>query len=347
MSIVVLRSLIVGTVVWLYAFNRWCMTDPDDRAKLRRGSTLFAAIVLPIVLASLLAPEWIDDASWVAFSVVILIEVWRFARRAVGFTTSRSHAVPVAGLRGRTRSTHALQVRSYEFPGAPSSMDGLVVAFLTDFHCGGRPSCEWYDKVWEVVRGIGPDLILLGGDYVDRPEDVPLLERSLRGLSRLPLRLGTYAVLGNHDECAPLVIRDTLRRAGAVVLDDRWYTVRREDGRKFILHGTHAPFLSSTDPVRTVPPGGAHLSISHSPDNAALLAKAGCRYIVSGHVHGGQICLPLVGALVAPSRYSRRWTYGNHLVGHANLVVSSGLGTTGLPLRVLCPPEIVVMRFHA
>lgn len=347
MSIVVLRTLIVGLAAWVAAFNRWCMTDPDDRAKLRRGALLLLpCLVLPVPLA-VWGPSWIDEATWVAFSVVVILEVWRLSRQAIGFTTSRSRAVPVAGLRGRTRSTHALQVRSYEFPGAPRSMDGLVVAYLSDFHCGGRPSCEWYDKVWEVVRGIGPDMILLGGDYVDRPEDIPLLERSLRGLSRLPSRLGVFAILGNHDECAPIAIRETLRRFGVVMLEDRWFTVRRDDGRKFIVHGTQAPYHSGSDPVRGLPPGGAHLSLSHSPDNAPRLAKAGCRYILAGHIHGGQICLPLLGAIVAPSRYSRRWTYGNHQVGHANLVVTSGLGTTGIPLRLLCPPEIAVLRFHA
>ena len=131
------------------------------------------------------------------------------------------------------------------------------------------------------------------------------------------------------------------------MLEDRWYTVRREDGRKFIVHGTQAPFQSANDPVRGVPPGGAHLSLSHTPDNAPQLAKAGSRYILAGHLHGGQICLPLLGAVVAPSRHSRKWTYGNHQVGHANLVVTSGLGTTGIPLRLLCPPEIAVLRFHA
>jgi predicted MPP superfamily phosphohydrolase len=347
MTVVVLRTLIVGFVAWITAFNRWCMTDPDDRAKLRRGAALLVpCLLLPLPLA-IWEPAWIDEITWVVFCLVVILEGWRLARQAIGFTTARSRAVPVAGLRGGTRSTHALQVRSYEFPGAPHAMDGLTVAFLSDFHCSGRPSCEWYDKVWEVVGAIGPDLVILGGDYIDRAEDIVLMERSLRGMAKLPLRLGAFAVLGNHDEVAPTAVRETLRRAGAVILEDRWFTIRREDGRKFILHGTSAPFQGATDPVRGAPPGGAHISISHTPDNAPQLAKAGSRYILSGHIHGGQICLPFLGPLVAPSRYSRRWAYGGFQVGHSNLVVTSGLGTAGIPLRVLCPPEIVVLQFHS
>lgn len=347
MTIVVLRTLIVGVAIWFAAFNRWCMTESDNQLKLRRSFLLLIpCLVLPLAFA-LLAPGWVDEISWIAFCLVVLAEIWRLARQAIGFTTARSKAVPVAGLRGGTRSTHALQVRSWQFPGAPHSMDGLTLVFLSDFHCGGRPSCDWFDKMWDVVRAIGPDLVVLGGDYVDRLEDVPIFEKCMQGLQRLPSRLGIYAVLGNHDECAPGAIREALRKAGAVVLEDRWFTIRRDDGRKFILHGTSAPFHQCESPIKGVPPGGAHISVSHTPDNAPELAKAGSRYILSGHTHGGQINLPFLGALVVPSKYSRRWAYGGHQVGHSNLVVTSGLGVAGIPLRVLCPPEIVVVRFHA
>lgn len=346
-SIVLLRTLIVGFAIWIAAFNRWCMTESDDSLKLRRGFLLLIpCFVLPLPFA-IWAPGWFDGISWVAFCLVVLLEIWRLSRQAIGFTTARSKVVPVAGLRGSTRSTHALQVRSWQYPGAPHSMDGLTVAFLSDFHCGGRPSCEWYDKMWDVVRAIGPDLVVLGGDYVDRLEDIPIFERCLHGLQRLPLRLGTYAVLGNHDQCAPGAVRETLRQAGAVLVEDRWFTIRREDGRKFILHGTSAPFHGCGDPVKGIPPGGAHISVTHTPDNAPSLAKAGSRYILAGHTHGGQLCLPFLGAVVVPSRFSRRWAYGGHQVGHSNLVVTSGLGTAGVPLRFLCPPEIAVIRFHA
>ncbi len=347
MTVVVLRTLILGLVAWVAAFNRWGMTEPDDRTKLRRGAFFtIPFLLIPLPLAYF-APAWINEISWIAFCFVVILEVWRLARQAIGFTTARSRAVPVAGLRHGAWSTHSLQVRSYEFPGAPHSMDDLKVVFLSDFHCSGRPSCEWYDKMWDVVCAIGPDLIVLGGDYIERPQDIPLMERCLRGLSRLPLRLGVFAVLGNHDEVAPGLVRETLRRAGVVILEDRWFTIRREDGRKFILHGTSSPFHSSKDPTLGVPPGGAHISISHTPDNAPKLAKAGSRYILSGHLHGGQICLPFLGGLIVPSRYSRRWTYGGFQVGHASLVVTSGLGLVGVPVRILCPPEIAVLRFHS
>jgi predicted MPP superfamily phosphohydrolase len=253
----------------------------------------------------------------------------------------------VSGCQDGILATQALQVRTWQFPNAPPELDGLTVAFLSDLHCNGYPACEWYDKIWEMVRAIGPDMLLLGGDYLDRPEDLPLLERCLRGLGHLAPPLGTFAVLGNHDEVAPSGVRKLLRQSGAVMLDDNWKSVSRPDGRSFLVHGTSAPFAGSGDPLRGVPPGGAHISLVHTPDVAPALAGRGSRYILSGHLHGGQIALPLFGALIVPSRHSRKWSYGGYRIGDSHLVVTSGVGSVGLPIRVLVRPEIVVIRFHS
>jgi uncharacterized protein len=345
--IVVLRFALVGFALWIAAFNRWCMVDQDDRRKLRRGGWLFLALVGLPVVAALLWPEALDGPTWVVFSMLVLLEGWRLITQAVGFTTARSNLVPVPGCQGGRLATQALQVRSWQFPDAPSELDGLTVVFLSDLHCNGYPSCQWYDKVWDTVRAIGPDLLLLGGDYLDTPQDLPILKRCLQGLGRIAPPLGTYAVLGNHDEIALPDVRQLLRQSGAALLEDRWVALRRPDDRSFLLHGTSAPFAGSSDPLRGVPPGGAHISLVHTPDVAPALADRGSKYILSGHLHGGQVAIPFFGALIVPSRFSRRWTYGGFRVGDAHLVVTSGIGSVGLPVRILARPEITAIRFHS
>jgi predicted MPP superfamily phosphohydrolase len=346
--IVVLRCALAGFAMWLAVFNRWCMTDPDDRRKLRRGTWLLLGLVgLPSLLGALF-PEALDGPSWVVFAVFVLLEGWRLFQQSVGFTTLRSNLVPVAGIpKEEFFATRSLQVRSWQFPDAPPEMDGLTVAFVSDLHCNGAPSCEWFDRIWDIVRAVGPDLLLLGGDYLDSPEDVPLLEKSLKGLGRLAPPLGTWAVLGNHDENAAPQVRRLLRQSGAALLEERWVTLHRPDGRSLLLHGTNAPFHGVADPLRGVPPGGAHISLVHTPDCAPALAGRGSHYIFAGHTHGGQLALPLVGALVVPSRHSRRFSYGGFRIGDSHLVVSSGVGSVGLPFRVLARPEVVVARFQA
>lgn len=341
-----LRAGITGVWILLHVFNRYGMTDPDDRRKIRLFLWLFPlCIVLPVLLAAFVRWPPVSLFFWATFVAIILLESHRIAMIAIGYTSTRSRAIPVPGLESRFETTHALQVRTYEFAEAPRHLHGLTVAFVSDLHCDGSPSCEWYDRLWDVVRGIGPDLLLLGGDYLSRGDSLPILDRCLRGLRLFHPKLGTWAVLGNHDLEAVAEVRKLLRRSGCGLLEDGWEVLDRGDGRSVVIHGTNAPWTTRAEPSASIPPGGADISVTHTPDNAPALSRKGARYILAGHIHGGQIALPLLGAILSPSAYSRRWTYGCHGLGSSQLVVSSGTGVVGLPLRILAPPEIVVLRF--
>jgi predicted MPP superfamily phosphohydrolase len=345
--IVALRMALVGGFVWLMLFNRLCMTDPDDRRKLRRGAWMLLGFVAIPVVSALVWTSALDGASWLLFILLVGWEGNRLARQAIGFSSARSQAVAVAGSSSGIVCTDSLQVRSYQFAGVGAHLDGLTVAFVSDFHCNGMPSCAWYDRVWSTISGIGPDLVLLGGDYLDAPEDAPLMERAFQGAARLAPQLGIHAILGNHDEVAQADVRRILRRSGVSILDDKWVALHRSGGQVVTVHGTASPFVGSRDPLSGAPPGGADLCLTHTPDNAPSLARRGSRFILAGHTHGGQIGFPLLGALLTPSKYSRKWSYGTFRVGESHLVVSSGLGCEGIPLRVLVRPEIVVLRFHS
>lgn len=345
--IVAFRMALVGGFVWLMLFNRICMTDSDDRRKLRRGAWLLVVFLVIPTIGGLVWSRALDGLSWLLFILLVGWEGNRLARQAIGFSSARSQAVGVVGYSGGIVCTDALQVRSYQFAGAGAHLEGLTVVFLSDFHCNGTPSCAWYDRVWNTISGIGPDLVLLGGDYLDTPQDVPLMERAFQGAARLSPELGIHAILGNHDEVAPAEVRRILRRAGASILEDKWVALQRASGQIITLHGTSSPFAGSHDPLSGAPPGGADLCLTHTPDNAPSLSRRGSRFILAGHTHGGQIGFPLLGALLTPSKYSRKWSYGTFRVGESHLVVSSGLGCEGIPLRVLVRPEIVVLRFHS
>jgi len=341
-----LRALFTGLWIFLHVFNRKGMTDPDDHRKLRLASWLLPTCVLvPPLVVVLLPWEFVSQLFWLTFALALLLEAARLLLLAIGFTSTRSRATEIPGLEGSIETTTALQVRTYEFAEAPHAMHGLVVAFVSDLHCDGRPSCQWYDRLWETVRGVGPDVLILGGDYLTRADSLPILDRALHGLRALRPTLGVWAVLGNHDLEAPVEIRRLLRRAGVGLLEDSWVVLDRGDGRHVTLHGTQSPWTTSASAAASMPPGGADLSVSHTPDNAPALARAGARYILSGHLHAGQIALPLIGALLVPSRHSRRWSYGCHSVDRSRLVVSAGVGVTGFPVRILATPEIVVLRF--
>jgi len=341
-----LRALITGSWLFLHVFNRKGMTDPDDRRKVRLLVWLLpVCLATPTLMVVLLPWSIVGLFFWVTFALVVGLEGSRLLRLAIGFTSTRSRATPIPGLESRFETTRSLQVRTYELAEAPRSLHGLSVAFVSDLHCDGTPSCLWYDRLWETIRGLGPDLLILGGDYLSRADSLPILDRALQELRTLRPSLGVWAVLGNHDLEAPDAVRQLLRRAGCGLLEDSWVVLDRGDGRSVVLHGTGSPWTTKASPAASLPPGGVDIAVSHTPDNAPALSKGGARYILSGHIHGGQIALPLFGAILSPSVHARRWTYGCHTLGRSRLVVTSGTGVVGIPLRILAPPEIVLLRF--
>jgi predicted MPP superfamily phosphohydrolase len=86
--------------------------------------------------------------------------------------------------------------------------------------------------------------------------------------------------------------------------------------------------------------------VAHWPDYFPPASRAGFNLVLAGDTHGGQIRLPLVGAPVRKTTMPSRYAYGLVREGGATLYTTSGIGTRGVPLRLLCPPEIVVLELH-
>jgi predicted MPP superfamily phosphohydrolase len=107
------------------------------------------------------------------------------------------------------------------------------------------------------------------------------------------------------------------------------------------LCGTDAPWGPTFEPPGS--DAAATLVLSHTPDNVYELAERGATVVFAGHTHGGQFRLPVLGALVVPSRYGRRFDRGHFAVEGTHLFVSAGVGSEAPALRLWCPPELVVV----
>lgn len=218
----------------------------------------------------------------------------------------------------------------------------LRVALLADLHYGpfirARSVAAWVDA----VNRERPDLIVLDGDLVD--EDVgngtrPLLDE----LGRLEAPLGAYAVWGNHDHrrVADLGRFATLLLgAGVEVLVNRGVRVRDD----LYLAGiddlrTGRPDLDAALAGR--PAGFATVLLSHNPDVLPRV-PVDVGLTLSGHTHGGQVCIPGFGPIVTSSQYGRRFAHG-WVDGPARGYVTRGLGVTLLPIRVACPAELTIL----
>ncbi|MBY0233265.1 MAG: metallophosphoesterase [Gemmataceae bacterium] len=226
-------------------------------------------------------------------------------------------------------------------PGLPPALDGLTVLHLSDLHFHGTPDREWFAAIIERCNAWKPDIVALTGDVIDSPTHhrwiLPLLGRLRWGVAG-------FAILGNHDHYfEPEVVRRRLRRLGFTVLVNEWAmaTVR---GTPVAVVGNEYPWLEP-EPDLAGMPEGFKLCLSHTPDNFAWAARHGMDLVLAGHVHGGQIRLPLIGPVVMPSRYGRRFDQGGFRDGKTVMVVSRGLSGEE-PVRYNCLPEAMLLTLR-
>ncbi len=211
---------------------------------------------------------------------------------------------------------------------------------------------RWNDlaqRIVDTVNGLQPDLIVLTGDYLNTSflNDPQSLADCRRLVAALRAKHGIYAIRGNADY--GLLPERLFWDLPVTFIEDRWDTVEI-GGRPLAVAGVswhsdldHDRFILSRL-VDSLPRGCFWLLLYHSPDLAPEAATAGFELYTAGHTHGGQIRLPLYGALVTSSQYGKRYEMGPYRTGNALLYVSRGIGMEGwlVPrMRFLCPPEIV------
>ncbi len=240
-----------------------------------------------------------------------------------------------------------LRVQRDTFTG--TGLPPLDLAVIADLHHGvGAVDDAKVEEVVRVTNGLGADVIVLLGDY---HATSPLAssvapERTARLLSRLHARRGVYAVLGNHDNWldGPRTER-AFTAAGITVIENRGALV---PGTSLWIAGLCDDFSSLPDPheaLRGAPMGAPVLAITHSPD---VFPRLPSRFglTLAAHTHGGQIRLPYIGSPWIPSHLGSRYARGHFVEGGRHLYVSSGVGTSILPLRFGVVPEINLVRLR-
>lgn len=236
----------------------------------------------------------------------------------------------------------------------PAELDGLTILQLSDLHCRRSSRVEdWLTQLAETVET--PDLVVFTGDFCDGRAG---LESCGAALARFRGRLGTFAILGNHDFYGPQQsthVAKMLDGAGARLLRDEGLAVRNEGG-EFWLAGVSYVRL---DRGGQYEPGMAQaladrgdrpvLLLVHSPDAIIEAAEAGVALMISGHTHAGQICfpggLPVINGLdrFPVTRHSR----GVSQRDQTTLVVSPGLGATQPAIRLNCEPAALWITVRA
>ena len=288
------------------------------------------------------------------------------ARRAFITRSVGGASLALAGVGATAYATLAepsmLRVRrvSVQIKGLPEGLAGLRIAHVSDTHLGPRIPESMIIAAYERIAALTPDLVVHTGDHYH--DGVSEIDRAgaLCGLFTGAASIGSLGVLGNHDwwGSAPMM-RRALERAGVRVIDnDRvWIdpdsrTIRtsRPRGRALRIAGLG----DLTDGV--VNPDRAHrgdadeptIVLAHNPDTAELGVYRDpqgprCDLMLSGHTHGGQVRVPLLGTPIVPSAYGQRYAGGLCRGPRFPVHVSRGVGMSILPVRVGVPPEITLL----
>jgi predicted MPP superfamily phosphohydrolase len=231
----------------------------------------------------------------------------------------------------------------------PSALDGLKVCLLTDLHFLPGTNDSLLEKVIHQVRMERPDIIALGGDYMNHDPKViqPLLEK----LGKLHCTHGIFAVMGNHDGWSGnvSVIRRQFEKTGISFLVNQ-HSQLDIRGEKLALAGTDFVWLGKPDPTKTLKGISADtpvIALVHEPDYFdTMAAQRNIQLQLSGHTHGGQCRVPLIGYAPAKVKYGKKYIYGSYATGDSTLFVSRGVGTTSTRVRFACPPELAVLTLR-
>lgn len=227
--------------------------------------------------------------------------------------------------------------------GWPAGAPPLRLLLLSDVHVGGPDMPpERLRRIVDQINRLSPDIVLIAGDMVT---DKRLATRyyshdeAVAPLAGLRPRLATIAVLGNHDHWRDAAAAHrALARAGIRVLDNQAVQVG-----PLAVGGLDDDFTDHADLPATLAAlrglKGPRLILSHSPDPFADPAPD-VFLMLAGHTHCGQVSLPFVGPLSTQSEYGRRFACGVVREGRRTLVVTAGLGTSGIPLRLGAVPDL-------
>ena len=232
-----------------------------------------------------------------------------------------------------------------DYPDLPAPFDGFRILQLSDLHLDALPGTA--EAARDLVAGIEADLCVLTGDFRFRVRGP--FEQIIPELSTLTAairsRHGVYAILGNHD-CAAMA--EAFESVGIGMLINQTLSLDRK-GARLHLTGTddvHYFFTEAAPAALAEAPEGFKIALVHSPELADVAAANDFQLYLTGHTHGGQICLPGERPILTHLDRHRSLASGLWQLGGMRGYTSKGVGVSGLPVRFNTRGEVVLITLH-
>jgi predicted MPP superfamily phosphohydrolase len=233
--------------------------------------------------------------------------------------------------------------RSILLRGLSSKLDGSTLVQVSDFHI--VRTGEVHTKMIQLIQELQPGTLVVTGDFVN---DKSAVGEAADLISNIKAPNGIWAVPGNWDHTAEAVddLRSQLEAAGGHLLINEAAAL----DKSLWLVGVDDPASDHDDldgAVKDVPDGASRILLAHSPDISRSLAQHHFDLVMCGHTHGGQVNLPLLNGAWLKQGPTSVYVQGMYSVHGSPLYVNRGIGTTSLPIRIACRPEITQWTLHA
>ena len=256
-------------------------------------------------------------------------------------------ALRLSGLYGRARRNAAdVQVRHHDIvvPALPAAFDGFTILQISDLHVDMNEGAM--RRLDELLPDLRYDLCVLTGDY--RGKTFGPYDATIEGMARMRAHIAgpAYAVLGNHDTIRMV---PALEAMGIRMLLNETLPLVRGAARLHLagIDDAHYYRVDNIEKAASpIPDGEFSILLSHTPEIYRQAAHAGFDLMLSGHTHGGQICLPGAIPITLDATLPRRmgsgaWRY-RRMIGYTSV----GVGSCIVAVRINCPPEITLHRLR-
>ncbi len=243
---------------------------------------------------------------------------------------------------------HTIEITHFKRKHGRTSQASLRIAQISDIHMGYHVSIKALDHLVDQVNALDPDVVVLTGDLFDNGEKYRHGDEVANALKRLTAPYGKFAIFGNHEYAGNAVelLEATAQKSDFQLLVNAIGQVPHPTlqlniaGADCAIYGERKPEFCDTLTQDTY-----NLLLLHQADAIYPYLKYPVHLVLSGHTHGGQICLPLIGAPILPEmgkKFVKGWYTLQGNVG-TELYVNRGFGMTMLPFRFLSRPEITII----
>lgn len=236
----------------------------------------------------------------------------------------------------------------------PDEFDGFRILHITDIHSIGYGRLE--KKICSLIRNHSFDMAAFTGDYMikNHSRASKVIEVVKRIIFNISAPSGVYGIRGNHEKNK--FIRQLARNTSLTMLMESAVEIKRGESSIWIAGVNRIHPLKNSKGEKSINQALSAIPdkksepfiilLAHTPDYIYLAEKRDVSLVLAGDTHGGQICLPYIGPLRNKAKANKILYQGLHRFGRTNIYISNGVGTTGLPIRINCRPEIAVITLR-